>query len=64
MLNSIDKKQMAFDFDAPSGLPETTDEESAHDCFWAIHQYKETCSCGISWTNWEERTKRSVWEIA
>lgn len=39
------------------------DEKVAHDCFWNIHQYMENCSCSISWTQWEEKTGRSIWEI-
>ena len=54
---------MAFDFNAPSGLPETNDEQVAHDCFWKIHQYMENCDCPISWTTWEEQTGRPIWDI-
>lgn len=53
-------EQIAFDFNKP----ETTDDKSAHDCFWNIHQYMEKCDCPISWTDWEEKTGRRIWDIA
>jgi len=56
-------QQISFDFDAPADHPVTTDEQSAHDCFWEIHQYLRDCDCPISWWRWEEKTGRSIWEI-
>lgn len=58
-------QQIGFDFDSPK--IETNidaEEKSAHDCFWTIHQYMEKCDCLISWTDWEEKTGRKIWDIA
>lgn len=55
------KLQIMFDFEDNPKVVLKEKDEIAKSCFWNHHY---NCDCPITWREWEEQTKRSIWEIA